>query len=212
VERACVPDLVFSRRFGAIAPGATRADVRDALGEPDATHAHAHTPIWVYGKTLCRGHLEFHFLDEKLWMIWADYLPLRRYRSARFAFDRGCLGGLTSPSVAVVLRALADGPGPERRGMPAGIDPPPTPPPASVTRVGTRAWAKAVRRSAAHASTRLEVHEVIEGSLTWPSGAALGVGYRYAAPEGAPAAPRDARLVGEAIVVTLSVPMLPDAR
>lgn len=77
-------ELMEEGRFGPIGPGATFASVRDALGEPDTKSLPGAlvepASIWVYGKSVCRGHLEFHFLEDKLWMIFADYLPLRPCR------------------------------------------------------------------------------------------------------------------------------------
>src|SRR5689334_19711582 len=99
-------DLIVNARFGPITRGATKDVVRDALGEPDTRSNPGVVvepmSIWVYGKTVCRGHLEFHFMEDRLWSIFADYLPLRRYRSTRFQFDPGCLGGLVLPSLKEV--------------------------------------------------------------------------------------------------------------
>ena len=84
-----IHELVVLGRFGPIERGATQATVRQALGAPDAVNAPGAlvdpVSIWVYGKSLCRGHLEFHFLAEKLWMIFADYLPPAPVSLAKFS-------------------------------------------------------------------------------------------------------------------------------
>jgi hypothetical protein len=196
-----ISELIVRGRFGPLAPGATQTTVREALGEPDARNAPGvlvePVSIWVYGKTLCRGHLEFHFLAEKLWMIFADYLPLRRYRSTCFRFEPGCLGGLTLPSAAEVRQALgSDGASVPRFDPldPRWSDPPP---PEAGPRSGTREWNQAVRRTRAK-----DVDSATYGQLIWPSGASLTIGYHHAI------AASGERLVSEDIVQVLTVPML----
>ena len=195
-----VGELIVNRRFGPIAPGATRDNVREALGDPDSRSAPGAVvhpmSIWVYGKTICRGHLEFHFNDDVLWMIFADYMPLRRYRSDRFCFDPGCLGGLTFPSVSEVRAALCTSGAPEPRCEridPRWSDPPP---PAEAPRIATRAWNKAVHRTRA-----IDVESASYAQLIWPSGTALGVGYHHAT------TPSGETLVSEDIVLVMTVPM-----
>lgn len=198
-------ELVALGRFGPLARGATQQSVLAALGPPDAKSRPGAlvepASIWVYGKTPCRGHLEFHFLAENLWMIFADYLPLRRCHSPHFRFDPGCLGGLTFPSVAEVLRCF------EQSGAAAptfaNLDPrwSDPPPPASGPRVGTRLWNKAVRRAQIKAQ---DVETASYGQLTWPSGACLGVGYHHAT------AASGERIVSEDVVIVMTVPMLLD--
>ena len=196
-----IHELVVLGRFGPIERGATQATVRQALGAPDAVNAPGAlvdpVSIWVYGKSLCRGHLEFHFLAEKLWMIFADYLPLRPCRSASFRFAPGCLGGLTFPSVAELHQSgeLGGSRVPTFETLdPRWSDPPP---PAAGPRLGTRVWNKTVRRTKA-----TEVDQASYAKLTWPSGASLGVGYLHAT------AASGERLVSEDVVFVLTVPML----
>jgi hypothetical protein len=195
-------ELIVNRRFGPLAPGATRDRVREALGEPDTVSAPdvvvEPMSIWVYGKSLCRGHLEFHFNADALWMIFADYLPLRRHRSQRFRFEPGCLGGLTLPSAAEVRAALRTDGAPEPRFEhidPRWSDPPP---PAEGPRIGTRIWNKAAGRARAR-----EVKSASYGQLIWPGGTALGIGYHHAT------TPTGERLVSEDIVLVMTVPMEP---
>lgn len=194
-------ELLVTRRFGPLEPGVNRREVREALGAPDSVSAPGvlteGMAIDVYGRTLCRGHLEFHYLEERLWMIFADYLPLRRYRSARLAFDPGCLGGLTLPSIAEVVRAVPTMPPPRAeplRGI-QRIDPALTASP----RVPVREWAKAVKRAAA-----MNEDEAVGERILWPSGAALVIGCRWAE------LPAGGRLVSEDVVFSVSVPMLAD--
>lgn len=196
-----ISQLVVQGRFGPLAKGATQSAVLDALGEPDARNAVGVLPenvgIWVYGKSLCNGHLEFHFLADKLWMIFADYMPVRRYRRAAFSFEPGCLGGRAFPSVAEVVRRLATGDAPAPRFElldPRFSDPPPPP---HGPRIATRAWNQAVRRSGAKG-----VESASYGQLIWPSGTALGVGYHHAV------AASGEQLVSEDIVLVMTVPML----
>lgn len=195
-----VCELIVNRRFGPLAPGASRDRVRELLGGPDTVSAPgavvAPMGIWVYGKTLCRGHLEFHFNGDALWMIFADYLPLRRHRAERFCFEPGCLGGLTNPSVAEVRAALHAGGAPEprlERIDPRWSDPPP---PAEGPRIGTRVWNKAVQRAQAR-----DVEGASYALLRWPGGTTLGVGYMHAQ------TPSGERIVSEDIVQVLTVPM-----
>lgn len=194
-----VCELIVHRRFGPVEPGATRDRVRAALGEPDTRSVPGAVAepmsIWVYGRTLCRGHLEFHFNGDDLWMIFADYLPLRRYRSERFCFEPGCLGGLTFPSAAEVRAALCAAGAPDPRlelTDPRWSDPPPGEGP----RIGTREWNKAVRRAQAR-----EVESACYAQLLWPSGSALSLGYHHAT------TPASERLVSEDIVMVMTVPM-----
>jgi hypothetical protein len=194
-------ELLVLGRFGPLTRGATQATVRAALGEPDTKNAPGTlvepVSIWVYGKRICRGHLEFHFLADDLWMIFADYLPLRRYRCPRFHFDPDCLGGLTLPAISDIQRALASdrAPAPTFANLdPRWSDPPP---PASGPRIGTREWSKAVRRASA-----TEEDSASYGTLTWPSGASLGVGYHHAI------AASGERLVSEDVALVMTVPML----
>lgn len=199
-----VCELIVNRRFGPLAPGATRDRVHEVLGAPDSVSAPGAIvepmSIWVYGKTICRGHLEFHFHADALWMIFADYLPLRRYRSERFRFEPGSLGGLTSPSAAEVRGALCTGGAPEPRFErldPRWSDPPP---PAEAPRIGIRGWSKAVRRAQAHGEESASY-----GQLLWPGGAALGIGYLHAD------TPSGARIWSEDIVLVMTVPMEQEA-
>lgn len=194
-------ELIVEGRFGPLRRGATQDLVREALGEPDARNNPGALvepmSIWVYGKTLCYGHLEFHFAADKLWTIFADYLPLRRYRSKRFRFDPGCLGGRTFPSVAEVKAALEkDGaPVPRFEALhPSYADPPPS---SDGPRIGTREWRKTVRRTRAK-----DEDSAYYGQLIWPSGAALGIGYHHAI------AASGERLLSEDIVQVITVPML----
>lgn len=195
-----ISELLLRRQFGPIAPGANKEQVRAALGEPDTQNAPGvlvePMSIWVYGKTLCRGHLEFHFRADALWMIFADYLPLRRYRSPRFCFEPGCLGGLTYPSTAEVIQALAvDGaPSPRMERLdPRWSDPPP---PTSGPRIGTRLWNKAAQKSQA-----TEIESASYGQLAWPEGTTLGVGYHHAV------TPSGERLFSEDVILVMTVPM-----
>lgn len=196
--------LIVDRRFGPLAPGATRDRVRAVLGAPDTVSAPGAVvepmSIWVYGKTLCRGHLELHFHADALWMIFADYLPLRRQRAERFCFDPGCLGGLTLPSAAEVRTALRAGGAPEPRFTP--LDPrwSDPPPPAEGPRIGTRGWNKAVRHTQARG-----VETASYGELRWPGGATLGIGYLHAEK------PSGERIVSEDIVLVMTVPMEAEA-
>lgn len=198
-----IAELVVHGRFGPIGKGATQPAVLDALGEPDARNALGVLPenvsIWVYGKSLCNGHLEFHFLSDKLWMIFADYMPLRRYRSAVFRFEPGCLGGRAFPAVAEVIQALGSGGAPAPRFErldPRWSDPPP---PTQGPRIATRAWNQAVRK--AHAKDQ-DVDSASYGQLIWTSGTALGVGYHHAVTASGE------RLVSEDLVLVMTVPML----
>lgn len=193
-------ELIVNRRFGPLAPGATRDHVREALGAPDNRSAPGAVvkpmSIWVYGKTICRGHLEFHFNADALWMIFADYLPLRIYRSERFRFDPGCLGGLTLPSAAEVRAALRAEGAPEPRFEPLNPRWSDPPPPAEARRIGTRVWNKAARQARAR-----DVEGASYGQLLWPSGTSLSIGYEHAT------TPSGERLVSEDLVQVLTVPM-----
>lgn len=192
-------DLIVNARFGPITRGATKELVRDALGEAD-THSNPGVvvepmSIWVYGKSLCRGHLEFHFMEDKLWSIFADYLPLRRYRSTKFRFDPGCLGGLVLPSVNEVRRALEKAAAPVPRCElvdPRWGDPPPR----EGARIGTRVWNKAVRQARAK-----DANSAYYAQLIWPSGASLGIGYHHAV------AANGERMQSEDVVQMITVPM-----
>ena len=140
-----ITSLMLERRFGPIAPGAKQSDVLTALGTPSSKSNPGALPsgieTWVYGRTLCRGHLEFHFNEGALWMIFADYLPLRDYRSPWFSFDPGCLGGLTLPAADDVIAALGVAPRIEPPWVPRGETPPPAPHPiccACVRAIGPR--------------------------------------------------------------------------
>lgn len=192
-------ELIVERRFGPLMPGATRDHVREALGEPDTRSAPGAVAepmsIWVYGRSLCRGHLELHFNGDALWMIFADYLPLRRYRSERFCFEPGCLGGLTFPAAAEVRAELGALGAPEPRFEhtdPRWSDPPPGEGP----RIGTRVWNRAVRRAQAR-----EVTSASYAQLIWPSGTVLSVGYHRAT------TPADEQLLSEDVVLVMTVPM-----
>lgn len=198
-----VHELIALGRFGPLERGATQQSVLAALGPPDAKNAPGvlvePVSIWLYGKTPCRGHLEFHFLAENLWMIFADYLPLRLYRSPHFRFEPGCLGGLTFPAVAEVVRCFAGSgaPAPTFTNLdPRWSDPPP---PACGPRVDTRLWNKAVRRARIEDQDR---ETASYGQLTWPSGASLGVGYHHAT------ATSGERIFSEDVVIVMTVPML----
>lgn len=196
-------ELIVHGRFGPFAKGATQAMVQESLGEPDARNNPGALvepmSIWVYGKTICQGHLEFHFAADKLWMIFADYLPLRRYRSKQFRFEPGCLGGRVLPSVNEVRAALAKAGAPEPRfeliDQRWGDPPPPNDGP----RIGTRDWNKAVR--GARAKDEGSAHYA---QLVWPSGTALGIGYHHAVGK------NGERLLSEDVVQVLTVPMSAD--
>lgn len=70
--KVSLKDFVRTGRFGSVALGQSRADIRGHLGEPDDTSAPTRkrrTPqIWKY------GDFEFHFLDhaDALAMIFID--------------------------------------------------------------------------------------------------------------------------------------------
>lgn len=195
-----IGELILRQRFGPLARGATQDLVREVLGEPDTKNAPGALvepmSIWVYGKSLCRGHLEFHFRADALWMIFADYLPLRRYRSPRFCFEPGCLGGLTFPAAAEVRHALAGGGAQVPRwelSDPRWSDPPP---PAAAPRIGTRQWNKVVRKTRAK-----DIDSASYAQLIWPGGASLGVGYHHAV------LASGERLFSEDVILVMTVPM-----
>lgn len=190
-------------RFGPIGPGATFASVRDALGDPDTKSRPGAlvepASIWIYGKSICRGHLEFHFLEDQLWMIFADYLPLRPCRAPRFRFDPDCLGGLVYPSVSEVLRAFESGgsPAPTFELLDARwSDPPPPAASAQAPKIGTREWNRAVRKARA-----AEVETASYARLIWPCGSSLGVGYHHAV------SASGERIVSEDVILVMTVPM-----
>lgn len=197
-------ELIEKGRFGPIGPGATFESVRDALGDPDTRSRPGAlvepASIWVYGKSVCRGHLEFHFLQDRLWMIFADYLPLRPCRAPQFRFDPDCLGGLVYPSAAEVLQSFASGGSPaptlERLDARWSDPPPPDSQDARISRIGTRDWNRAVRKARA-----TEVQTASYARLIWPSGSSLGIGYHHAV------SAAGERLVSEDVIVVMTVPM-----
>lgn len=198
VPRFAVDDLLVGGCLGPLAPGAKRPEVLAALGQPDA-HSNgmpvAQATIWVYGQT-CHGHLELHFLEnDELWMIFSDYLPLRRHRTAAFRLDPGCLGGLVAPPVSAVLAALA------RRGVHATVSPrdpqwSEPPPEETVRRIPVREWNRVCR-----AVDPAAIASSFHSEVRLPTGVILGVGSELATlPSGESVAQEDA-------VIVLSAPM-----
>ena len=195
-----VDDLLIEGRFGPLRPGVKRQEVLRALGPPD-THSYRmpveRATIWVYGK-VCRGHLELHFLEgDELWMIFSDYLPIRRHRTAAFRIEPGCLGGLVTPPVGEVVAALA------RRGVHATVSPrdprwSDAPPPKDMRRIAVRDWNRTCR-AIEHASVESSFH----AEVRLPSGVILGVGTEVAT------LPSGERVAREDAVIVMSAPMSP---
>ncbi len=107
-----MPHVIATGRLGPVGLGSSRASVEAALGQPSTFgigDSAATAEIWVYGRTLGRGHLELHFAGDGLSFVFADYLPLRRFRNDRFDFEPGCFGGLTLPNAKRVIASLASG-------------------------------------------------------------------------------------------------------
>lgn len=200
-----ISELIIQGRFGPLGRGATQREVRAALGEPDARNAPGAlvepASIWIYGRKLCYGHLEFHFLEDKLWSIFADYLPLGRYHSERFCFEPGVLGGRAYPSVTEVCSDLIEGEGDGDALIPGfeQLDPrwSDPPPPEKEPRIETRLWNKIVRMKGTKDGGSL-----CYAQLVWPSGSTLGVGYHHATTASGE------RLLSEDVVLVMTVPML----
>lgn len=173
-----IDDLLSESRLGELVPGATRADVSRVLGLP-VTWSNAmpveRATIWLYGKP-CRGHVELHFTDDDaLWMVFSDYLPIRRIRTPCFELDPGCLGGITPPTAdrvhaMLTTRAVAYT---TRLRDPRWADPPPPP---DVPRVPIARWNAMLRREGRGAVTDSALH----AETTTRSGAVLGLGYEKA--------------------------------
>ena len=128
-------------------------------------------------------------------MIFSDYLPLRRHRTAAFRLDPGCLGGLVTPPISGVLAALA------QRGVHAAVTPRDPqwsePPPAeTLRRIPVHKWNKVCR-----AVDPATVTGAYHSEVRLPTGIILGVGSEIATlPSGECVAKEDA-------VIVMSVPM-----